>query len=186
MRVAPGRLAEAIREGVVYTLDVPVPKGGAYQIRAAVRDESSKKVGSASQFIEIPDLKHARIALASIVLQDGAGSPQKPAFLNITPARRQFHPGGELEYLCSVQSGRRAMSPADVETAIRILRDGKEVYSAPAKLVQVPAAGPAVFGILRLTGVMAPGEYYLQVIATDRRGGKNALADQWTDFTVLP
>jgi hypothetical protein len=39
---------------------------------------------------------------------------------------------------------------------------------------------------VRLTDKLAPGDYYLHLIATDPRGGKNAAADQWTDFQVMP
>jgi hypothetical protein len=53
-----------------------------------------------------------------------------------------------------------------------------------AKVVKLPSGGPAVYGAVHLTDKLAPGEYYLHLIATDPRGGKNAAADQWTDFQV--
>jgi len=178
-------MAGVRRDGGVYRLDVPVPRRGAYQIRVAVRDDASAKVGSASQFIEIPDLKHERFALASIVLQDGAVRAAKSDFAEVAPARRQFRQGEELEYLCAVEKGGMASALTDLATEIEILRDGKAVYSAEAKIVDVPERGRAVFGALRLTDKLAPGEYYLHVIARDPRGGKNAAADQWTDFEVV-
>ena len=46
-------------------------------------------------------------------------------------------------------------------------------------------SGQAVFGALKLTDEMPPGEYYLQVIAADQKD-KGDAAGQWTDFTVLP
>jgi VWFA-related protein len=185
LKVEAAKLAGALRDGAVYQLDVPVPKIGAYQVRVAVRDDGSAKVGSASQFIEIPDLKHERFALASIVLQDGAVRSAKADFAAVTPARRQFRQGGELEYLCAVEKGGAAHASTNLATEIEILRDGKAVYSADAKIVDVPQSGPAVFGALRLTDKLVPGEYYLHVIAKDPRGGKNAAADQWTDFEVV-
>ncbi|HEX8474564.1 MAG TPA: VWA domain-containing protein [Pyrinomonadaceae bacterium] len=57
-----------LRHGLVYVMKVPVKKPGAYQLRVAVRDEASQRVGSASQFIEIPDLKKNRLALSSIII----------------------------------------------------------------------------------------------------------------------
>jgi len=69
---------------------------------------------------------------------------------------------------------------------VRVLRDGKEVYSAPARLVDVPGNGRVVLGALKLSDAITPGEYDLQVTAAERNGGKGAAAGQWTDFTVLP
>ena len=125
---------------MVYTLDVPVPKRGAYQIRVAVRDGTSSQVGSASQFVEIPDLKKARFALASIVLQD-AGMKAGGDFLSVAPARRQFRQGGELEYMCAVEKGGDKRATTDLTTQVQIVRDGKEVYAANGRMVDVPNVG---------------------------------------------
>lgn len=183
LKVQAGKFDEAVRDGVVYTLDVPVPKRGAYQIRVAVRDGTSSQVGSASQFVEIPDLKKARFALASIVLQDAGAKAGE--FLSVAPARRRFRQGGELEYMCAVEKGGDKRATTDLTTQVQIIRDGKEVYAANGRMVDVPNRGQAVFGALRLTAQLAPGEYYLHVVATDPRGGKNAAADQWVDFEVV-
>ena len=184
LRIRPGKIEEAKREGVVYSLDVPVPRRGAYQIRVAVRDEGSARVGSATQFVEIPDLKKVRFALASIVLRD-AVKDADAAFAEISPARRQFWPGDEIEYVCHLEQGRERGAASNLSPLVRIVRDGKEVYSAPAKIVDVAGSGPAVFGALRLAKAMPPGDYYLQVVAQDPAGGKNAIAGQWTDFRVV-
>jgi hypothetical protein len=57
-----------MKHGLIYTLNVPVKKAGAYQLRLAVRDSGSERVGSASQFIEVPNLDRKRLALSGIVL----------------------------------------------------------------------------------------------------------------------
>jgi len=57
-----------LREGLIYTMNVPVKKAGAYQLRMAVRDTATERTGSASQFIEVPDLKKNRLALSGLVL----------------------------------------------------------------------------------------------------------------------
>jgi VWFA-related protein len=185
LKVPQGKLTGVIRDGAIYTLDVPVPKRGAYQIRVAVRDDASAKVGSASQFIEVPELKKARFALASIILQDGGSASRNIDLLKIAPARRQFRQGSEMEYYCAVAKGGDRQATTDLATEIHIVSEGKEVYSMAAKVVNLPSGGPAVYGAVHLTDKLAPGEYYLHLIATDPRGGKNATADQWTDFQVM-
>jgi hypothetical protein len=186
LTVPPGRFAGLMHDGAVYTLDVPVPKRGTYQIRVAVRDEASAKIGSASQFLEIPELNKSRFALASIILQDGGVSRASVDALKITPARRQFRQGSDLEYFCAVEKGGSRLATTDLATDVQILRDGKEVYSNSSKVVESPATGPAVLGAVRLGGNLAPGDYYLHVVVTDPRGGKDSAADQWIDFQVLP
>jgi VWFA-related protein len=187
LTVPPGKLTGVISDGAVYTLDVPVPKRGGYQIRVAVRDDASARVGSASQFIQIPELKKARFALASIILQaGGVATSGNVDVLKIAPSRRQFQQGSNMEYFCAVAKGGDRQGTTDLSTEIHIMREGKEVYSTAAKVVDVPNSGPAIYGAVRLTDKLSPGEYYLHVIATDPRGGKNAAADQWTDFQVMP
>ena len=185
LRVAPGMMTEARRNGVLYSLDVPVPKRGAYQVRVAVRDEATAKIGSATQFIEVPNLKKGGFALSSVVLREREQGLALTGREDLTPAIRQFQRGTSLEFLCLVESGRNRKGDLDLATRVRVLRDGKEVYSAPASLVDAKGSGQAVFGALKLTDQITPGEYYLQVIAADQKG-KGDAAGQWTDFTVLP
>jgi VWFA-related protein len=185
IRVAPGKMSEALRDGALYTLDVAVPKRGAYQIRVAVQDEVTAKIGSATQFIQIPDLKKAGFALTSVVLHDGERAPGTPNLPGIEAALRQFKQGTSLEFLCAVENGRKKGPDVDLATRVRVLRDGKEVYSAPARLIDLPGSGRAVFGALKLADAMTPGDYDLQVIAAQRTGAKPAAAGQWTEFTVV-
>src|SRR4029077_2569016 len=56
------------KEGLVFFLTVPIKKAGAYQLRAALRDHASSRVGSASQFIEVPDVKKNRLVISGIII----------------------------------------------------------------------------------------------------------------------
>lgn len=58
----------ALRDGLVYSVTVPIKKPGAYQLRMSLRDSSSERIGAATQFIDAPDLKKDRLALSGIVL----------------------------------------------------------------------------------------------------------------------
>ena len=59
-----------LNDGFVYNFVFPIKKPGAYQMRVALRDAASAKVGSASQFIEVPDLKKESPALSGIILEN--------------------------------------------------------------------------------------------------------------------
>jgi len=63
---------KVLRNGLTYNMNVPVKKAGVYQLRMAVRDTATERTGSASQFIEVPDLKKNRLALSGLVIS-GAG-----------------------------------------------------------------------------------------------------------------
>ena len=54
IRMRGNTFERAQRNGLVYNLSVPIKKAGAYQLRAALRDTATERVGSASQFIEVP------------------------------------------------------------------------------------------------------------------------------------
>src|SRR5438067_12382820 len=44
-------------------------KPGANQLRMSFRDTASERIGSASQFIDVPDVKKNRLTLSSVVLR---------------------------------------------------------------------------------------------------------------------
>ncbi len=56
------------QNGLIYTTDVPVKKAGNYNFRMAVRDANSKTLGSASQVIQVPDLKKSKIFMSGLTL----------------------------------------------------------------------------------------------------------------------
>ncbi|HEX7316367.1 MAG TPA: VWA domain-containing protein [Pyrinomonadaceae bacterium] len=65
---------QLLQTGILYHMVVPTKKPGGYQLRIAVRDTDSERTGSASQYVEVPDVKKARLALSGIVLRSLANS----------------------------------------------------------------------------------------------------------------
>jgi VWFA-related protein len=79
---------QILQAGLLYNMVVPTKKPGGYQFRIAVRDTSSERTGSASQYVEVPDVKKGRLALSGIVIKSfdatlaaapSANVPKKPA-----------------------------------------------------------------------------------------------------------
>src|SRR5207244_10499009 len=68
IRIPAATYDQTLRDGFVYYLTVPVKKPGAYQLRTALRDENTERVGSASQYIEVTDVKTNLLALSGLVL----------------------------------------------------------------------------------------------------------------------
>jgi VWFA-related protein len=195
-----------LQNGFVYRLNHPVKKAGAYQMRVAVRDAQSKRVGSASQFIEVPDVKKGRLALSGLVLKtfmpqpkpaaDGDAAPPEGAAQETdargTPAMRMFQAGKALTYGYQVLNAKvdSATKRPNVEVQMHLFRDGKEIYTG--KPATVDATGQADLrrlisgGRLQLGSRMQPGEYVLQVVALDKLAKeKYRTASQWMDFEVV-
>src|SRR5262249_2193288 len=67
-RVAAKDYPEIVKQGLVYSMHVPVKTAGAYQMRVVLRDYMNGELGSATQFVEVPDVKSGRLALSGIAL----------------------------------------------------------------------------------------------------------------------
>ena len=86
----------ALKWGFVYTIQHQVKKPGAYQVRTAIRDAGSGKVGSASQFVQVPDVTKGGMALSGIMMQTGisGGAGGAAAVQPLAgPAMPVFRPG---------------------------------------------------------------------------------------------
>jgi len=189
----------ALKNGLVYTIQHPVKKPGAYQLRVALRDADSEHVGSASEFIEIPDATKGKLLLSSLVLRQyqpppdaahpqAAQSPDAPqSQTSGSPAMRVFTPGEDILYGYQILNAHVDSSQkTELETFSRVFRDGQEIFTGKPQ----PMNGDAQTdvkklvggGVLKLGGTMKPGDYVLQVVVTDKVS--KATATQWSDFEV--
>jgi hypothetical protein len=190
-------LDQVLTAGLVYTAVVPVKKAGGYQLRAVVRDAGSQRLGSAMQYIEVPDVKKNRLTVSGIVM--GAKLP-KPGEGDSTaqmdrsqiegmPAVRIFRPGAVVNYAYKVMNATLDVDKRpQLETQIRLFRDGKLVYASRGE--SVLAQGAQSGKLLILTGQMQlkqifPGDYTMQLIVEDNlRHDKYRIATQVMDFQV--
>jgi VWFA-related protein len=195
------RYQQALRSGFTYTLRHPVKKPGGYQMRIAVRDSASLQIGSASQFIEVPDVAKGRLALSSIMLRDASGAlpptgvdasaaPAAPENPMGTPADRSFLPGEPVLYALQILNARTdAGKKPQLEVEARVFRDGVQLNQSQPHPADTTSLGdPAhllTAGEFRLGTAMKPGDYVLQVIVTDKLADPDyRAASQWMDFEV--
>ena len=193
---------DVLKKGIVYSVHVPVKKAGGYQMRVVLRDPASEQVGSATQFVEVPDVSKGRLTLSGIVLT--AGTPQPKAAEgggaqaegqvadedpNGTAAVRIFKPGAALVYgyqILNAQAGSDNKPQLEVQT--RLFRDGQQIYTGkPAAMDTGAQQDPKrlVGGGRMQLGQVAPGDYVLQVIVTDKLAkDKYRLAAQSMDFEI--
>jgi VWFA-related protein len=191
------------RDGLLYSLNVPVKQPGAYQLRVAVRDAARGSVGAAGQFVEVPDISGNRLALSGIVINGTTtaapastnSAPAEQAALQSTqasPAVRRLRQGMILNYGYTVFNAtpEAASGRPQVQTQMRLYRDGKEVFTG--RVLPLDATRQADMkrldagGRLRIGPDLAPGQYVLQVVATDTlAGNKSRAATQWIDFEIV-
>jgi hypothetical protein len=183
--------------GLTYQAILPVKKAGPYQLRTVVRDTASRRIGSAMQYIDVPDLKKGRLTLSGIVMAgerpSGAAAPEKGLSqeeVDSTPARRIFRSGASVTFAYEVLNARAdAEKKPQLEARVRVFRDGRAIYSGPSAPLELgevknPKRVPAG-GRLQLTQ-LAPGDYVLQVIVYDNlRFDNYRMATQSADFTVI-
>ncbi|MCP9495326.1 MAG: VWA domain-containing protein [Pyrinomonadaceae bacterium MAG19_C2-C3] len=189
----------AQRSGFTYTMNVPLKQPGAYQFRVAVRDTGTSRTGSASQFIEVPNIKKNNLALSGLVV---LGTPPSATAANAAnasiveaealPAVRRFRPLMEIDYGYLVYNAKldKASGQPQIETQARLYREGQLVFTGrqlplntngQPDLKRLP-----VNGRLKLGTDLTPGEYVLQVVVTDLLAkGKNRIRAQVTDFEIV-
>jgi VWFA-related protein len=175
--------ATAIKNGLGLSVDMPVKRNGAFQVRVAIRDRKSSKIGSSGEFVTVPDLKSKRLAVSGIVLS--SGSHDQEAMAN-TVARR-FDANSDLEYGYIIYNASQFAKPS---MEMKLFRDGKVVYSGPEAPIQI-AGQPdpervLASGKVRLGPDLEPGFYYLQVVITDKSAKDKAVpVVQWIDFEIV-
>ncbi|MBI1759898.1 MAG: VWA domain-containing protein [Acidobacteria bacterium] len=198
------RYQKVLERGFFYVADIPIKKPGAYQFRAILRDPNSSKVGSAGQFLQIPDLKKNRLAMSGLVLTGEtlppAGQPATPpatsqesAVKNVdweaSVALRRFPRNVRLIYgFFAYNATLNAAKQPDLLLQVELFQDGKRVFQGQPRPLEYNDKSQLkrldCVGQLGLTG-FSPGEYMLHVIVTDKLAKqKFAQADQWMDFSV--
>jgi VWFA-related protein len=195
LRVAAKDYERVLREGLVYQADVAIRKPGAYQFRVAVRDNQSSRIGTARQFVNVPELRKHNLTVSGISVSDDAANPEggqrvgTPINLS-SPALRRFSQGSNLWFAYSVynaQLDKATQLPLLIAQA-RIFRDGNILYvgaekpinaSGQSDLKRITAAGGIKLGLLE------PGEYQLQITVTDTARDNPRKATQWIDFEIV-
>jgi hypothetical protein len=185
----------AAHDGIVYQMDVPAKKPGTYQLRLAVRDAASAKVGSAAQLVEIPALVTNKIALSGITLSTesadsarGVETAVESSIANL--AMRRFRSSSNLfySYVVYVGRARKTTEAPALQAEVRLFRDGALVYGADPKAIDTTGQDDferiTAAGGLRLNS-LAPGMYVLQVKVKEQ-SGKGGDATQVIDFEVVP
>ncbi len=196
------------KSGFGFNLDLPVGKPGAYYVRVALKDLASGKIGTAYQFLEIPDLEKKRLSLSSIfVLNHGEersgfgaidmeeGEYRSDVFLDQrevrkSPAIRNYIQGEGFDYKIIVYNAESEENhPPELEYQLNLFKDDEEFIIGDIKPVVLGEIDDS-FGIpisqtLQIEEKMDPGKYVLQLMVRDKQAKeKHSMATQAIDFEI--
>lgn len=152
-------------------------KPGIYQIRMAVRERSTGLMGSARQWIEVPEAS-SNLTLSSLFLgerkqpreSEGAAGPV-PITVDVD---RRFSRSSVLRFQAYVYNASVAGGQADVWIQANILTNRRPVMTAaPAKVPSNGDGGQLPYWAEIPLQSLKPGPYLLVVTANDRVAGTN-------------
>ncbi|HZG51737.1 MAG TPA: VWA domain-containing protein [Pyrinomonadaceae bacterium] len=155
---------------------------GIYQVRIAAREARGGRTGSATQWVEIPDLGKGKLAMSSLFLGEqtnDVAAPAKDAPTDALPAviaaDRRLARTSRLRFFTYVYNAARAPgggggSP-DIALQVQVFRDDQPVITSPLRKLNTE-------GITDLTSLpyaaeislasLASGSYAIQITAIDR------------------
>lgn len=199
VRLGEKSYQKVLDKGFIYNLLVPIKKAGAYQFRVALRDSATSKVGSASQFVEVPNLKKDRLAISSIILDNytldqwrktstAKTQPTEDTGFDVDTALRRFSRGTVLRYDYIIYNAK--VNPTEVQVQAKLFRDGKLFIEGQPNLIdtqgQTDLKRIEAVGAITLGNNLAAGNYVLQIIVTDNNTKrKYQTASRWIDFEIV-
>ncbi len=197
LSLTPDSKERALRNGLTYRKTLAV-RPGLLQARVAVRADGSGLLGSAAQWVEVPDRARPGLSLSSVLLiAEGEGvappAPAPPAARGtvsfdrprLPEVRRRFPRGAHLDYLLLVYDRGKpgVATPVDLVVERQILSGSTLLTRSPPGPVpdEGPTGVPVVSGRVRLDA-FAPGDYELRLVVSDRVN--RATATRSLRFTV--
>jgi VWFA-related protein len=172
-------------DGLTQRLRLPVKKPGVYQVRVAVHDRPSDRIGSQTGFVVVPDLASGKLTLSGIVMgksgETGAAAEASP---------RRFHPGQTVTVSYQIlNAGHDGTGAVGVEVTTSLIRTGSVLATSQAAVVD--GTGQAdlkrmVRGTeFQLGEDLEPGIYSLRIEARDRNAVRGSdTASQSVEFEV--
>lgn len=187
----------ALRTGVVVHLQMKVPSA-TLQIRAVVRDNTSGRLGSASQWLEAPAAENGQLAVSGLLLygaQDSVAEDRSQSKNpDETPGVRIFRMGDAIHYRCEVYNlTLDEQKAARIELQLTIFRRGGTVLVERPVRIDFPPAGQTAArreatGQIVFASDTQPGTYEIQLTITDALASAGAPRStvQFAEFELRP
>jgi VWFA-related protein len=185
----PKTYEETLKRGLLSSRTMNL-KSGVYQMRVFVRETDSGLIGTANNYIDIPNLKSDRLALSSIFMGAQSASDKNATSHTSTLSQRRYQSNSQLDYLFLIYNAKGDNNTAQLEMSVRIMKGRQLKYSSPFKAVQAleGSTQPSriITGGSMLLQNLAPGDYTFEIIVKDKLEKKQsrAVVHQEIDFTI--
>ncbi|HEX5084762.1 MAG TPA: VWA domain-containing protein, partial [Blastocatellia bacterium] len=176
LNINPERLELALKNGFSYRRLMAL-KPGFYQARVAIREEGSARMGSASKWVEVPDIAKKRLTLSGVLLSAGredlndlqlANTPYVP---QPSSAMRRFKKGGAIDLMIFAYNAKIEKNTADLVIQSQVFSGSKLVYASPIAKMAIPESSDLqrIPYAARLSlDDFNPGSYELRLVVIDR------------------
>ncbi len=176
VNVRPERLESALKNGFNYRRLLAL-KPGFYQARVAIREEGSGSMGSASKWVEVPDIDNKQLTLSGVLLSTSREDQNdlQPAGGVYIPqpssATRRFKQGGAMDFMVFAYNAKIEKNTADLVIQSQVFSGSKLVYASPIAKMALPESADLRIipyaARISLEG-FTPGPYELRVVVIDR------------------
>jgi VWFA-related protein len=179
LKVSQKGYEKLLADGIASSLSFATKVKGAQQVKVAVRDVNTNKIGTASQTVNVPNFDKDSLSLSGVLLQNytmtewqnaqGGKSSLSPTDvanrMQANTARRQFKKGTVLSFNYAVYSAPSLRSKS--QTQFTVFKDGKEVFKGSPEELNIAPTGKMQRinrgGAFLLGTDMAAGKYVLQI-----------------------
>jgi VWFA-related protein len=176
VNIRPERLENALKHGFSYRRLMAL-KPGFYQARVAIREEGSSRMGSASKWVEVPDIGKKQLTLSGVLLSagkedqndlqaaDSAYIPQPSS------ATRRFKKDGAVDFMVFAYNAKVEKTTVDLVIQSQVFSGSKLVYASPIAKMTIPESADLLripyAARISMEGFI-PGQYELRVVVIDR------------------
>ncbi len=176
VKVSAKGYEKLLADGIALNMSFAAKPKNSQQIKIAVRDVNTNKIGTASQTIALPNFDKKDVNLSGIVMQNytaqewqnlQTGKPPTDAAtrMQANTAQRKFKKGTVLSFNYAVYAAPSLRSKSQAQ--FTVFKDGKELFkgapedltlAAPGKMQRINKGGAFLLGT-----EMAAGRYVLQI-----------------------
>ncbi|HEY7181625.1 MAG TPA: VWA domain-containing protein [Blastocatellia bacterium] len=176
VNIRPERLENALKNGFSYRRLMPL-KPGFYQARVAVREEGSARMGSASKWVEVPDIGKKQLTLSGLLLSPGKEDRNDLQIGGVdyipqpSSATRRFKKGGAIDFMAFAYNAKVEKNLADLVVQSQIFSGSKLVYASPIAKMAVPESADLQripYAARISLEEFNPGAYELRLMVIDR------------------
>jgi VWFA-related protein len=186
-----------MKRGLIATFGLPLKKTGGHQLRLAVRDVASARIGTANQFVDIPPVDSGKFGMSGAILSSGSATglaaKEGVSVDSEDPMRytsdRQFRTGMPLEFsLFAYNPKLDSQKKPRLLQSYRLYKDNQLIFTSTEREVllddQPSMQSIAISGGLMLGAELLPGDYLIEVMVKDQND-KGRVATQFIQFEIV-